>query len=159
MICKYLLSFLLLSVTSLVIAQTAIKNPDIHIVYMGGNDCPPCVAWRAVDMPKLEKTAAFKSIKFSYVWKTIGSSVPSAMFLPSEVKPYKEKLDAAGSGTRGSSQTAILVNGEVFDFYRGARSAEDIEKMILSIKSGEPYPFERCLKMYSGRNSSCEVKG
>ena len=42
-----------------------LKAVTIRIVYMGGDDCPPCVAWRKNEFPKLEKTDAFKAIKFS----------------------------------------------------------------------------------------------
>ena len=128
-------------------AQTSGEVPKIHMIYMGGNDCPPCVYWRGNELPKLEQTEAFKSITFSYVIKTIKSSVPSSYFLPDEVKPYKEKLDAAGAGHGGSAQVAIIVNGEVYDYYFGTRSAEDVEKMILAITKKEKYPFRRCVKM------------
>ncbi len=40
-------------------AQTA-DAPRIHIIYMGGDDCPPCVAWRSNELPKLRQTKAFR---------------------------------------------------------------------------------------------------
>ncbi|HEV7445018.1 MAG TPA: hypothetical protein VGO18_20650, partial [Steroidobacteraceae bacterium] len=133
------------------------KDRQILIVYMGGNDCPPCVAWRANDLPRLKATQAFQSVTFSYVQKTIQSPVPPAMFLPSDVKPYKNQLDAAGGGRGGSAQVAILVDGELFDYYFGVRSAEDVEQMILAIRNGTKYPFERCLRRDAWK--VCTVKG
>lgn len=129
--------------------DTAAQRPDIHIVYMGGNDCPPCVVWRREELPKLRQSAAFATARFSYVVKAIRSPVPARAFLPAEVKPLKEQLDRASGGNAGSSQTAIVVNGEVYDYYFGSRSAQDIEKMILAIREGKPYPFERCTRRAS----------
>lgn len=121
--------------------------PNIHMVYMGGNDCPPCVYWRATELPKLQGNAAFKSIRFSYVQKSVRSPVPSSIFLPDEVKPLKEKLDEANSGRSGSPQVAVVVNGEIYDYYRASRSAEQVEQMIVAIKEGGKYPFKRCVKL------------
>jgi hypothetical protein len=139
------------------LAQAPAEAARIHIVYMGGNDCPPCIAWRTAELPKLEKSDVFKSVKFSYVSKMIRSPVPPALFLPSEVEPYKEKLDFASSGVNGSPQTAIIVNDEVFDYYFGTRAAEDMVKMLEAIRTGSKYPYERCVKLTKTR--SCEVKG
>jgi len=133
------------------------KDHRILIVYMGGNDCPPCVHWRANDLPRLKTTEAFRSVTFTYVQKTIQSPVPPAMFLPAEAKPYKDQLDAAGGGRGGSAQVAIVVDGEVFDYYFGARSAEEVEQMILSIRNGTKYPFERCLRRDASKG--CSVRG
>jgi hypothetical protein len=121
----------------------------VHIVYMGGNDCPPCRAWRATELPKLEKTEAFKRAQFTHVEKLIKSSVPPAFFLPAEVRPYKDQLDEASSGMIGSPQTAILVDGKVYDYYWGTRTAPEVERMLNSIYDGKPYPFERCVKRES----------
>lgn len=135
--------------------NVAAQSPSlsIHMVVMGGNDCPPCVAWRGFELPKLEKTAVFKAIRFSYVTKAIGSPVPSSMFLPDEVKPYKARLDEASAGKAGSPHVAIIVNGEIYDYYRGTRTAEEIVQMILAIKEGLKYPFRRCLKLDSTNGS------
>lgn len=134
------------------------EQKQIHIVYMGGDDCPPCLDWRKNELPKLKLTEVFSSIKFSYIRKGIHSPVPSRIFLPDEVKPYKEKLDVASNGLVGSAQVAILVNGEVFDYYFGSeRKAADVERMLLAIRNGTPYPFTRCLKARDFWK--CEVQG
>jgi len=138
-------------------AQSAPRIPAIHIIYMGGDDCPPCRAWRREELPKLEATAGFKRIKFTYVVKVIRSAVPPAFFMPSEVRPYKAKLDTANNGITGSPQTAILVDGKVFDYYFGTRSAEELEKMIAAIEDGTPYPFQQCVRRES--QGRCEVRG
>lgn len=139
------------------LAQQALAVPRIHIVYMGGNDCPPCIAWRTAELPKLETSDVFKSVKFSYVSKLVRSPVPPALFLPSDVEPYKNKLDFASSGVNGSPQTAIIVNDEVFDYYFGTRSAETIVKMLESILTGSKYPVERCVKLT--KNRTCDIRG
>lgn len=137
-------------------AQSRENLPTVHFIYMGGNDCPPCVAWRATELPKLQQSDEFRLIRFSYVTKTIQSPVPSTFFLPAEVKPFKAKLDEASGGRSGSPQTAILVNGEIFDSYGGTRSADEIAKMLVAIRTGAKYPFDRCVKW--GR-TGCEVRG
>lgn len=138
-------------------AQSVANAPKIHIVYMGGNDCPPCVDWKQKELPKLEAAPIFKRITFSYVTKTIRSQVPLSLFLPSEVKPYKDKLDYASNGIIGSAQTAILVNGEVFDYKFGSYSAAEFEKRLRAIETGELYPFDRCVKLT--KRAKCEEYG
>lgn len=139
-------------------AQTAQLPPEVHIVYMGGNDCPPCVDWRRFELPKLEKSPEFAPIRFSFVIKAVASPIPPTFFLPREVRPYKEKLDYASSGRRGSPQTAILVNGEIFDYFQGTRTAEEFERMLAAIRTGGAYPFERCVKA-SAEWLKCEKRG
>lgn len=147
-------------VTTAAQAQSGTSAPAIHIVYMGGNDCPPCRVWRGMELPKLEATEIYKRIKFTYVTKGIASSVPPTFFLPDDVKPYKDVLDYASNGNSGSSQTAILVNGKVFDYYFGFRSAADVEKMLMAIESGGQYPFARCMRFIkSSAPRTCESRG
>ena len=124
---------------------------DVHMVYMGGNDCPPCVAWRREQLPKLEQTEAFKAIRFTYVVKSIKSTVPAGFLLPAEVRPYKDQLDFASGGLSGSPQFAVLVNGEVYDYYSGTRAADDMVAMIEAIRAGKKYPYPRCLQRAKGR--------
>lgn len=139
-------------------AQIPVSAPAVHIVWMGGSDCPPCEAWRRDELPKLKASAEFKPVTFSYVTKVIRSSVPSSLFLPSEVRPYKDKLDHASSMRTGSPQVAILVNGEVFDYFHGTRSADEMVQMLAAIRSGGAYPFSRCVKV-SKTWRQCEVRG
>ena len=155
---KRVISGICLAAAPLVFGQNRTDAATVHIVWMGGNDCPPCIYWRGHELPKLEKSAEFKAIKFSYVSKVIRSSIPSSIFLPSEVKPYKEKLDFASSGFSGSPQVAILVNGEVFDYFHGTRNAEEIERMIVAIRTGGQYPFQRCVKA-SREWHKCDLAG
>jgi hypothetical protein len=138
-------------------AQTPASAPRIHMIYMGGDDCPPCVAWRAEELPKLQQSRIFQSIRFSYVAKPVLSSVPAAVFLPADVKPYKEQLDAASGGNRGSPQTAMLVDGVVVDYYFAGRGAADIEEMILALQTGKRYPYARCKRR--GPRWSCLENG
>lgn len=129
---------------------------DIHLIWMGGNDCPPCVTWRALELPKLQQSAEFKSIRFSYVVKGIKSPVPSRVFLPPEVAPLKEMLDEASGGRAGSPKGALVVDGRIHDFFQGTRSAEEIIEMIIAVRTGTPYPFKRCLKA-STSSRKCEL--
>ena len=128
----------------------------IQMLYFGGNDCPPCVVWRGLELPKLQKMAVFQTVEFVYVTKSIASPIPSVLFLPDVAKPYKAQLDIAGGGNQGSSQTAILVDGQVFDYYSGARSADEIEARLLAIRAGGIYPFERCVKRRPGNSAQCD---
>lgn len=133
------------------------KPAQVHLIWMGGDDCPPCVAWRLEQLPKLQKAAVFRTVTFSYVPKSIRSSVPARFYLPEAVKPYKEILDAANAGRVGSPQVAVLVNGQVFDYFYGARSAEDMEEMLLAARDGGRYPFPRCLRL-EATTRGCALK-
>ena len=152
---RTVLFFLALVVSFLAMSQTA---PSVQLVWMGGEDCPPCVAWRKDELPKLKASDEFTKITFSYVVKSIRSAVPSSFFLPAEVKPFKDKLDVASSGRAGSPQAALIVNGEVFDYFHKTRSAAEIEAMLLAVRTGTQYPFERCVKA-STQWGKCEIAG
>lgn len=132
--------------------------PDIHFIWMGGNDCPPCVNWRAVELPKLKLSEEFQRIRFSYVVKAINSPIPSRFFLSSEVGPLKEKLDEASGGRSGSPKGVLIVNGTVYDFFVGTRSAEQIQSMIQAARTGEKYPFKRCLRMSPTIGGKCDLR-
>ena len=124
---------------------------------MGGNDCPPCLVWRGLELPKLRAHPDFKDVQFIHVEKAVMSAVPPRFFLPAEAIPYKAKLDAASGGMSGSPQVAVLVNGEVYDYFLGTKSAEEVLLMIRSIQTDTPYPFERCIQRRDSRH--CVVKG
>ena len=135
------------------VAQT---EPAIHFIWMGGNDCPPCVRWRRDEMPKLQAAPEFRSVRFSYVDKAIRSPVPPLDVLPEEVRPYKDQLDEASNRRVGSPQAALLVNGKVYDYFFGTRTAEHILEMVHAVRHGTTYPFTRCLKV-TVRGKGCEV--
>lgn len=147
---RFLSRFLFLVLISVGISAAPATTPesplDIHFIWFGGNDCPPCVAWRQTELPKLEQSPEFKAIRFSFVIKTVGSPIPLRIFLPAEVAPLKEKLDEASGGRSGSPKGALVVNGEIYDFFQGTRSAAQIEKMIRAVRTNSRYPFKRCLK-------------
>ena len=138
-------------------APEAVKPPHIHVVYFGGNDCPPCVVFRGTEFIKLQKSAAFSKMEWTYVTKAIGSGVPSSFFLPEKIKHLRDKLNEATNGNRGSAQVVILVNGEVHDVFFGSKDAAFYEQMVASVLDGKTaYPGERCVKHYT--NWICSKK-
>jgi hypothetical protein len=138
-------------------AQSVAKAPEIHFIWMGGNDCPPCVRWRREELPKLQASPEFAHMRFTYVTKQVSSAVPPALFLPADVEPYKDQLDEASNRRTGSPQAALLVNGVVHDYFFGTRTAEQIEDMVQAVRTHGPgdYPFTRCLKV-AKRGRDCE---
>ena len=110
-----------------------------------------------MELPKLRAHPDFKDVQFIHVEKAVMSAVPPRFFLPAEAIPYKAKLDAASGGMSGSPQVAVLVNGEVYDYFLGTKSAEEVLLMIRSIQTDTPYPFERCIQRRDSRH--CVVKG
>ncbi len=142
---------LLLSVSLPSSADVQVGN-RIHVIYMGGNDCPPCVFWRAREFPKLAASEVFKRVRFTHVEKVINSTVPPRLFLPSEVKPLKDKLDAAANGIIGSPHTVIVVDGEVFDYKFGSYIASEFEERLVAIESGQTYPYPRCVRRQDQRS-------
>ncbi|HWH83613.1 MAG TPA: hypothetical protein VNU71_15380 [Burkholderiaceae bacterium] len=83
-------------------AADAPSPPTVHLVWMGGADCPACVGWRNFDLPKLRKSAEFQAVEYHYLIKSISASVPPAFFMPDELRPFKDKLDYASGGGFGS---------------------------------------------------------
>ena len=137
-------------------AQELPQPRKITMINMGGDDCPPCRVWRALELPKLQQQPDFQSVEYVYVVKSIESAVPPRFFLPVAAKPHKEKLDAASGGMSGSPQVAILLNGEVQDYIYGTRTAEEYMQMVRALQSGAAYPFERCLQRRDRLH--CEVR-
>ena len=129
------------------LAQTTPGQPDIHLVWMGGDDCPPCKAWRTTELPQLLAAPEFQGVRFSYVVKPIRASVPPAAQLPPEVRPLKQVLDLASGGRTGSPQAALIVNGQVYDYYVSARPADTVLEMIGAARGEWRYPLTRCLQM------------
>ena len=129
----------------------------IHVVYFGGNDCPPCVAFRASEFPKFASSVEFSGVIWSNVTKSVGSAVPSSFFLPSEVKPLRDALLQATGGNAGSAQVVIFVDRKVHDVFWGSRDAGFYQKAVRSITANsEPYPGERCTER--GQGWVCKVK-
>ena len=112
---------------------------DVHIVYMGGDDCPPCVFWRLSELPRLKETDVWRSVTFSFVNKTVRSAVPAKSALPPQVQPFKDKLDAAGGRNIGSPQIAFIVDGEVYDYFFGGPTALEMETRMLAAIKGQDY--------------------
>ena len=140
-------------------AQTAKPGMVIDFVHMGGNDCPPCVAWRRTELPKLQAAPEFQAIRFTHVTKTVKSAVPPALFFPQEVKHLQPALAEASNGISGSPQQAILVNGKVVDYWFGAGrgSAEQIAAMVRAIHGGELLPRPTCQLLKT--SSKCQTPG
>ena len=122
----------------------AVSGERVRFIHMGGNDCPPCVAWRGLELQKLEKSPTFKAIRYSYVVKAIRSPVPAEVFLPDELKQLKARLDHASAGKARSPHQVLIVDGEVYDYWIGALDASEIEAKIAAITGGTPYPGTRC---------------
>lgn len=139
------------------LALPAAAAPDVHLVYMGGNDCPPCVAWRREELPQLQASAVWPRVRFSHVNKVITSAVPPTLFLPDAVKPLKDKLDHASNRITGSPQSAIVVDGEVVDYWFGARPAADLVEALTALAEGRPYPLSRCLRLETARRCAQSV--
>ena len=138
-------------------AGKRISPERIRFIQMGGDDCPPCRAWRAVELPRLQQSPGFGSIWFSYVVKRISSPVPPQAYLPYDIQHLKAKLDYASGGHASSPHQVIMVDDEVYDYWFGAEPAEPIEARIAALVNGTKYPYRRCIKRSSLRNRSCEV--
>lgn len=146
---KNLLSIVigLLICQSQAFADEAPLTRKIHLIWMGGNDCPPCVEWRKTQLPLLQANPLFQQIQFSYVTKSINSPVPARFFLPDEVKPYKEILDEASQNNGGSPQFAWIVDGQLYDYQFGTKPASTLIEMIRHMNSGQgKAPYIRCLQ-------------
>lgn len=133
-------------------------NPAIQLVWMGGDDCPPCAAWKRQELPKFLATPEGQSIRVIEVHKPIRSGVPALEALPPEVRPHKAQLDEASAGRAGSPQSALIVNGKVHDYYFGTRATDILVEMVQSVRTGSPYPVPRCLRL-GPRGHQCDKPG
>jgi hypothetical protein len=133
-------------------AQQAPATPmQIDLVAFGGNDCPPCMLWRGLELPKLQAMPEYKLLRYTHVTKSIQSPVPAAFFFPSEIRHLQPVLKEASNGYSGSPHQAILVNGKVVDYWFGTGSgksdAHAIAAVVRAIHDGTPMPRKTCLKL------------
>ena len=147
---NFLFAMLLLSATSVVVAQPDAVKPEIKFLYMSGTGCGPCEFWLAEELPKLQKTDVYKHIKYYTINKSIRSSVPPRFFLHNDLKPLKEELDRASGGQTGSAQTVILVNGKVYDYAFGSPAVDDLRVTFEALLAGKASPFPRCTLRKNG---------
>jgi hypothetical protein len=138
------------------LSQTASK-PRIEFVNLGGNDCPPCMAWRATELPKLQAMPEWKLVKFHYVTKAVPSPVPSAFFFPGEAKHLQPVLAAASNGWSGSPHQAIVVDGKVVDYWWGTEKSDphQLAAMFRAIDEGKPLPREVCTQLHPNNRRQC----
>ena len=59
----------------------------------------------------------------------------------------KDALDRASGGRSGSPQAALVVNGQIHDYYVSARPAETVLEMIGAARGEWRDPLPRCLQM------------
>jgi hypothetical protein len=137
------------------------EQPVIDFVHMGGNDCPPCIYWRATELPKLQGMPEFAHVRYTYVTKAIRSSVPSATWFPAEAKHLQPALAEAANGFSGSPHQAILVDGKIVDYWFGTGAgkgdATQIAAMVRAIRAGERLPRPTCKKLAT--QLTCAVPG
>ncbi|MDP3135220.1 MAG: hypothetical protein Q8N17_02670 [Burkholderiaceae bacterium] len=110
--------------------------PRIDYVYMGGNDCPPCIAWRQTELPRLRTMPEFQLLHFTHVNKSIRSPVPAAIWFPREIRNLRDPIFVASKGRTGSPLNALVVDGRVASFWWGTWAAEDIAKTVREIHNG-----------------------
>lgn len=132
-----------------VLGQQAPEPIRIDVVHLGGNDCPPCVLWRAIELPKLKAMPEWHLIRFHHVTKAIQAPVPPAFFFPAETKHLQPALKEAANGWSGSPQQAILVNGKVVDYWYGSSKgdAQTIAAIVRALHEGKPPPREPCAQL------------
>jgi hypothetical protein len=134
-------------------------RPVIDLVNMGGNDCPPCVAWRKTDLPKLQAMPEWQAVRYTHVTKSVKSAVPPALFFPSQVQALQPILKEASNGISGSPQWAVLVDGKLVDYWFGTGKAEPAElaSMVRAIQRGKPLPRPTCVQLQTSR--VCKTPG
>lgn len=127
----------------------------IDFVILGGNDCPPCVAWVATELPKLRALPEFRYVRYTHVTKAVKSPVPPVMFFPDEIKDLQPALMLASSGLTGSPQQAILVDGKVVDYWWGTEksSPAELAAVFRALHDGTALPRKGCTKLVSA--TSC----
>lgn len=126
---KVLVFFLVLCF-SLAASSQGTRKKQIDFVYFGAHDCPSCVSWKAIDLPKLKGSSLFGQVRFTEVVKGIRSPIPSAYWFPEEIKHLREPIAEKIKGA-GSPMFAILTDGQVVASWKGTRkSPEEILSII-----------------------------
>ena len=137
------------------------EEPVIDFVHMGDDDCPPCMYWRAMELPQLRKLPEFARLRFTHVRKSIRSTVPPASAFPPEIRHLQPALAEAANGAVGSPQQALLVDGKVVDYWigigAGKGDAPHIAAFVRTILAHEPPPRATCTKLAT--QGSCLVAG
>jgi len=87
------------------------RSSVIDLVYLGENGCPPCRAWKALDLPKLERSPEFAQIRYTAVIKVIPAPVPPQWLLPAHLRPMRDEIVRVINRSAGAPMFALLVDG------------------------------------------------
>jgi len=111
---------LLLSTPALLLAACA-QTPDptvaaakaahhgVTFVYIGADDCPPCLTWRKRELPKWEASATRQKVESRQILAAHYSYVSDPYYWPADLLWIKDDTQL----TRGAPQYVVAKDGKV----------------------------------------------
>lgn len=98
--------------------------PEIDLIYFHSVSCPSCRLWEADELPKLQASPLWSSVKFTKIAKTIKAPLPGQFWWPKAVAhlypAVAEKFEASRI-KGGTPLSALLIDGKVVSFGFGTR--------------------------------------
>jgi hypothetical protein len=87
------------------------RSSMIDLVYLGENGCPPCRAWKALELRKLEQSPEFAQIRYTPITKVIPAPVPPQWALPAHLRPMRDEMVRVINRSSGAPMFALLIDG------------------------------------------------
>jgi hypothetical protein len=82
--------FALLAAASIpAIGQAA---PDLKVIYVGGQDCQPCVRWKNTHLDKWRSSSEYRRVAWFEIEPASLKEAYQARFWPDELKPVLDQL-------------------------------------------------------------------
>ena len=104
-------------------------KPNIAVIYIGAEDCAPCLVWRRDHWPRFAGSPDFSHLAYREVMSPKLFDLLEDSYWPEDLRQYRNRFDQSS----GVPLWYIVVNGEVALTARGLREWE--EAAIPKIKS------------------------
>jgi hypothetical protein len=138
----------------------AVQNGSVQLLFFGGSDCPVCRAWQAAHWPQWQASPEAKLAQFVFIDKTVKMDLNAIKFWPNLISPaLRQSLIKANGARRGSPQMALVVNGELVDFFYGPREASTLAAMVRGARGESLYPSRPCLQLGPSAMDECSLDG
>lgn len=73
--------------------QRAPARPNVTLIYVGADDCPPCRRWSSDHLPRFTASDAFARLTYRRVVAPTLFTLMNDAYWPQDLRDYRNKLD------------------------------------------------------------------
>ena len=68
-------------------------RPELTVIYVGAEDCPPCRLWRRDYFPQFERSSDFPRLSYREILSPRLFDLLDDKYWPDELRSYRDRLD------------------------------------------------------------------